>query len=104
MDFALERLHVECSNKSMSKTPIFTSQARHNSDAPSVTTLTRYVVPNSARLLAMITLIVLLEGSAGAADAYEENPGVEGDGKVTIGPDYQIDPDLKERGNPSGKS
>ena len=69
----------------MSKTPIFT---------------------DSTRLLATITLIILLAGSAGAADvnAYEENPGAEGDGKVTIGPDYQIDPDLTDRGNPKGKS
>jgi enterochelin esterase-like enzyme len=57
-------------------------------------------------LLAMINLILLLAGSAGAADvtAYEENPGLEGDGKVTIGPEYQIDPDLTDRGNPKGKS
>src|SRR5467141_2121088 len=61
---------------------------------------------NSARLLATITLMALLAGSARAADvnAYEENPGAEGDGKVTIGPDYKIDPDLTERGNPKGKS
>ena len=61
---------------------------------------------NSARLLATITLMVLLAGSAGAADVNtsEENPGAEGDGKVTIGPDYKIDRDLTERGNPKGKS
>jgi len=38
-----------------------------------------------------------------AADKYEEHPGTEGNGKVVIGPDYQIDPDLTDRGNPQGK-
>src|SRR2546427_13228519 len=63
-------------------------------------------VMNSARLLATITLMALLAGSAGAADVNtsEEDPGAEGDGKVNIGPDYKIDPDLTERGNPKGKS
>jgi enterochelin esterase-like enzyme len=52
-----------------------------------------------------LTLILaLLCSSARAADASEENPGNDGDGKVTIGPDYQIDPDLTDRGNPRGKS
>src|SRR5207253_8517794 len=56
--------------------------------------------------LGTIALIALLPfaGSTGAADAYEEKPGAEGDGKVTIGPDYRIDPDLTDRGNPKGKS
>jgi predicted alpha/beta superfamily hydrolase len=60
--------------------------------------------PDSIRLLAKITLIVLLAGSAGAADTDQENPGAESDGKVTVGPEYQIDPDLTDRGNPKGKS
>jgi enterochelin esterase-like enzyme len=38
-----------------------------------------------------------------AADAYAEKPGAEGDGNFTIGPDYQIDPDLTDKGNPKGK-
>src|SRR5437879_1130589 len=64
------------------------------------------ISPDSVRLLAIISLIVLLAGSARAADvnAYEANPGTDGDGKLTIGPDYQIDPDLTDRGNPKGKS
>jgi len=57
-----------------------------------------------ARLCGMTALIGLLASSSSAADAYDENPGSEGDGKVTIGPDYQIDPDLTDRGNPKGKS
>ena len=40
---------------------------------------------------------------ARAAETYTENPGKEGDGKVTVGPDYKIDPDLTDLGNPKGK-
>jgi enterochelin esterase-like enzyme len=39
-----------------------------------------------------------------AADKYAENPGAEGDGDFTVGPDYKIDPDLTDRGNPKGKA
>jgi len=46
----------------------------------------------------------LLTYSAKAAVPYAENPGAEGDGKYTIGPEYKIDPDLTDKGNPKGKS
>ncbi|NQV23361.1 MAG: enterobactin esterase, partial [Rhodopirellula sp.] len=39
-----------------------------------------------------------------AEDVYSEQPGTEGNGNFTIGPDYHIDPDLTDRGNPKGKS
>lgn len=40
-----------------------------------------------------------------AAQAYaEESPGTEGDGHFTIGPAYELAPDLKDQGNPKGKS
>jgi enterochelin esterase family protein len=39
-----------------------------------------------------------------AAEAYTESPGNEGDGDFTIGPDYQVQPDLKDQGNAKGKS
>jgi enterochelin esterase-like enzyme len=42
-------------------------------------------------------------GLAPAADDYSEAPGSRGNGKFTIGPDYKIDPDLTDRGNPKGK-
>lgn len=51
--------------------------------------------------LAVFSLFSL---TAQAADTYVENPGKEGDGSFTIGPDYQIDPDLTDRGNPKGKT
>ena len=38
------------------------------------------------------------------ANAATEGLDKEGDGNYTLGPDYQIDPDLKDRGNPKGKS
>lgn len=55
------------------------------------------------RCLAMLVLgFVLVNGAA--AESYTETPGPEGDGKFTIGPEYKIDPDLTDRGNPKGKS
>lgn len=36
-------------------------------------------------------------------DRYVESPGTEGNGNFVIGPDYTIDPDLTDRGNPKGK-
>src|SRR6266566_7056957 len=55
------------------------------------------------RCFATMCLIGLLTSGGKAADSYAENPGAEGDGKYTIGPDYKIDPDLTDRGNPKGK-
>ena len=37
-------------------------------------------------------------------DKDSEKPGTEGNGNVVIGPDYKIDPDLTDKGNPKGKS
>jgi enterochelin esterase-like enzyme len=37
------------------------------------------------------------------AEGYAENPGTEGNGDYTIGPEYNIDPDLTDKGNPKGK-
>lgn len=42
--------------------------------------------------------------SVRAAESYTENPGNQGDGDFTIGPDYKIDPDLTDHGNAKGKS
>ncbi|HAB18351.1 MAG TPA: enterobactin esterase [Verrucomicrobiales bacterium] len=39
-----------------------------------------------------------------AAATYAETPGTEGNGSFTIGPDYKIDPDLTDLGNPKGTS
>src|SRR5467141_986867 len=47
--------------------------------------------------------LILLAHAAMTAESYTENPGTEGEGKYTIGPEYKIDPDLTDRGNPKGK-
>lgn len=39
-----------------------------------------------------------------AADDLPENPGETGDGRFTIGPEYSIDPDLTDRGQPKGRT
>src|SRR6476659_359568 len=56
------------------------------------------------RALLTLNLVGLLACSAGAAESYKEDPGTEGDGDFTIGPDYKMDPDLTDLGNPKGKS
>lgn len=38
------------------------------------------------------------------ANIHAENPGTEGNGNHIVGPDFPIDPDLTDRGNPKGKS
>jgi enterochelin esterase family protein len=50
-----------------------------------------------------MTLAILSSGLASAAENYTEKPGSEGNGDFTIGPEYKIDPDLTDRGNPKGK-
>lgn len=47
-------------------------------------------------------LLGLLIHTAMTADSYSENPGSEGDGTYTIGPEYKIDPDLTDSSNPKG--
>ena len=42
-------------------------------------------------------------GSAFPDETYAEKPGVEGNGNFVVGPDYTVDTDLTDRGNPKGK-
>ena len=49
-------------------------------------------------------LVGLMVDKANAIEPPAENPGSEGDGSFTIGPEYQIDRDLTDLGNPKGKS
>jgi len=53
---------------------------------------------------ASAVIIALTAAPGWAADAYTEKPGKEGNGDYTVGPEYQIHPDLTDRGNPKGKS
>ena len=50
-----------------------------------------------------IFLVGLSSGSAIPDEKYTEKPGVEGNGNFVVGPEYTIDPDLTDRGNPKGK-
>ena len=59
---------------------------------------------NRVLSLVFAATITLLPGGLIAAEADRENPGDDGDGSFTIGPEYKIDPDLTDRGNPKGKS
>ncbi len=53
---------------------------------------------------ALLLSLGLLRTAAHAAEAYTENPGNDGDGEVTVGPEYSTDKDLTDLGNPKGKS
>ena len=46
-------------------------------------------------------VFVLVGGLLGVA---QDQPDKTGNGDVEIGPDYQVDPDLKDKGNPKGQS
>jgi len=50
-----------------------------------------------------MAFVGFVSNSAYPAEGYTENPGSEGNGNFVIGPDYTIDPDLTDRGNPKGK-
>jgi len=65
---------------------------------------TQRIFSASARCFGTLSLIGLLACAATAAEPYAENPGPEGDGEHSTGPDYKTDPDLTDLGNPKGKS
>jgi enterochelin esterase-like enzyme len=58
---------------------------------------------SSACCFFVLALASFPGGHAVADDRYVENPGTEGNGDFVIGPEYQIAPDLTDRGNPKGK-
>jgi enterochelin esterase-like enzyme len=49
-------------------------------------------------------LLGLFVPPGGGAEKQGDNAGTEGDGNYTIGPEYKIDPDLTDQGNPKGKA
>lgn len=57
-----------------------------------------------ARQLAAVGLVSFLTCSCATSGTYAENPGTDGDGVTSVGPEYAIDPDLTDKGNPKGKS
>jgi len=56
-------------------------------------------IPLRRLVLSFLACFAALANPGRAAD-----PGAEGNGDRLIGPDYTIDPDLTDRGNPKGKS
>ena len=59
---------------------------------------------SSLRFCFALTVIFSLTiHPAGAADNLTENPGSDGDGEFTVGPDYTTDKDLTDLGAPKGK-
>ncbi len=59
--------------------------------------------PKSRTRFVCCLLSLALIAPAFAASGYTENPGKEGNGDYTIGPDYTIQPELTDQGNPKGK-
>ncbi len=56
------------------------------------------------RCVVCLFLTGSLAYSGRTAEGYTESPGTDGDGNYTVGPDYILDPNLTDRGNPKGKS
>lgn len=56
-----------------------------------------------ATLNACLAVATLASPVAFAADDYTENPGTDGNGNHVVGPDYTIQPELTDQGNPKGK-
>ena len=54
--------------------------------------------------LPLVALLGLAAHTASGADAFTENPGADGDGEFTVGPEYTTDKDLTDLGAPKGKS
>lgn len=53
--------------------------------------------------LSSIVCIGMLASFAYSDDVNQEKPGPDGNGDFIIGPDYELDPDLTDRGSPKGK-
>ena len=62
-------------------------------------------LPSPLRIFfSFVALIALTTFTARAIDNATENPGSEGDGEFTVGPEYTADKDLTDLGAPKGKS
>jgi iron(III)-enterobactin esterase len=59
---------------------------------------------NSLRVfLSLVTVMSFTAHPLRAAETYSENPGSEGDGEITVGPEYNTQKELTDLGNPKGK-
>ncbi len=59
--------------------------------------------PNIRLCVCVCGLGLLLAGLGGAGEA-QDKPDATGNGDLVIGPDYEVDPDLKDNGHPKGQS
>jgi len=57
---------------------------------------------SSSRVLPLVVLS-LMTGLGCLHGIRPEDPGAKGDGHFVVGPEYPIDPDLTDRGNPKGR-
>jgi enterochelin esterase family protein len=57
----------------------------------------------SGCMFCLITVMFGVTASSVRSEDYTENPGIEGNGNHIVGPEYEIDPDLIDKGNPKGK-
>lgn len=57
-----------------------------------------------ARLFLSLAFVGLLTSACSTVASYTERAGKEGNGDFTVGPEYKIDPDLTDKGNPKGRS
>jgi len=56
------------------------------------------------RTLSFLSLLLLGLAAGGCTHGHRAgNPGSEGNGHFVVGPEYRIDPDLTDRGNPKGR-
>ncbi len=54
-------------------------------------------------LVPLLTFALVGSTPAFPDENYSEKPGTLGNGNFVIGPEYSVDPDLTDRGNPKGK-
>src|SRR5215469_16176986 len=64
----------------------------------------KYLCLSSVCIRCLVALSFNLLFCCLGADIRAEDSGPDGDGYFQIGPEYKIDPDLTDRGNPKGKS
>jgi len=67
------------------------------------TFLSRPACLRPACLRLSVALLGLIPNLAFSDDEYSENPGTEGNGNYIVGPEYVIQPELTDLGNPQGK-
>ena len=51
----------------------------------------------------LMTVMLGMMANSVRSEDYTENSGAEGNGNHVVGPEYRIDPDLTDKGNPKGR-